>query len=79
MGLPGNFLAGGAESFIGSPSINESYSYLLMQAKDSVTLALYTWEVQFPDMSGKYYPGPNSPIEIAIRSIYDYRGRRRAS
>jgi len=78
-GLPGNFLEGGAEAFVSALSINEAISYLIMQAKDSVTFAIYTWEVQYPDMNGDYYPGPNSPTEIAIRSIYDYQGRREAS
>lgn len=77
-GLPGNFLAGGAEGFISSLSINEAAAYLVMQAKDSVTSGIYTWQVQYPDMDGDYYPGPNSPTEIAIRSIYDYQGRRRS-
>lgn len=78
-GLPGNFLEGGAAGFVGSFSIQEASSYLVMQAKDSVTSAIYTWEVKYPDMTGLYYPGPNSPTEIAIRSIYDYQGRREAS
>jgi hypothetical protein len=78
-GLPGNFLEGGAEAFNSSLSIGEAASYLVMQAKDSVTFAIYTWVVQYPDMVGRYYPGPNSPTEIAIRSIYDYQGRREAS
>lgn len=78
-GVPGNFLAGGAENFVSSLSIDEADSYLVMQAKDSGTLAIYTWTVRFPDMLGKFYPGPNSPTEIAVRSIYDYKSRRRAS
>jgi hypothetical protein len=79
LGLPGSLLEGGTGGFIGTLSINEATAYLIMQAKDSITGAIYSWEVRYPDMEGKYYPGPNSPTEIAIRSIYDYRGRRRVS
>lgn len=36
-----------------------------MQAKDSVTGAIYTWIADSPDFDGTDYPGPNDPLNIA--------------
>jgi hypothetical protein len=41
----------------------------VMQANDSVTLALYHWpSAPSPDWAGAGYPGPNAPTNIAIAS-----------
>lgn len=53
---------GGDLSAMGSPEVNFE-----MQAKDSVTLAVFRWIMPFADFSGTGYPGPNSPTEIAVR------------
>jgi hypothetical protein len=41
----------------------------LMQAWDSVTNQQYDWLVVSPDWTGIYYPGPNSPVNIAVAGI----------
>jgi hypothetical protein len=42
----------------------------LMEANDSVTLTAYTWiSVGSADWSGSGYPGPNSPINIAVAEV----------
>lgn len=47
----------------GMPSIH------IMEAKDSVTGAIYNWSVSSsPDFIGTGYPGPNSPTQIAVRA-----------
>jgi hypothetical protein len=72
MFINGNLLPGGAEGFKGSRSIKETSMYLVMQAKDSVLGTIHTWTVQKPDFEGRYYPGPNLPTEITVRSIWDH-------
>lgn len=42
---------------------------IIMQAKDSITGTVYVWPVNEPDFAGIYYPGPNTPIQIAISEI----------
>lgn len=41
----------------------------LMQAWDSVTNQQFDWLVAQPDFAGAYYPGPNSPLNIAIAAV----------
>jgi hypothetical protein len=41
----------------------------LMEAWDSVTGLQVTWFVQSPDFAGTFYPGPNSPTNIAIAAV----------
>jgi hypothetical protein len=41
----------------------------LMQAWDSVTNQQYDWLVESPDFTGAYYPGPNSPLNIALAAV----------
>lgn len=38
----------------------------LMNAKDSVTSALYSWTLRTKDLSGVGYPGPNAATEVCI-------------
>jgi hypothetical protein len=38
-----------------------------MQAKDSVTGVVFTWQGNQPDFAGSGYPGPNLPLQISIR------------
>lgn len=38
-----------------------------MQAKDSVSGVVYTWQGSQPDFAGSGYPGPNLPLQISIR------------
>lgn len=38
----------------------------LLQAKDSVTGALYAWTLAALDLSGAGYPGPNAPTQIMV-------------
>jgi hypothetical protein len=56
------FGVGGNASVMGVPDVNYE-----MQAKDSVTLAVFRWIMPFADYAGTGYPGPNSPTEIAVR------------
>jgi len=41
----------------------------LMQAWDSVTNQQFDWLVAQPDWTGAYYPGPNSPLNIALAGV----------
>ena len=52
-----------------------AFDVLIMEAKDSVTGITYTWPVDTPDFDGVYYPGPNLPIQIAIREVRDSYGQ----
>lgn len=49
----------------GAPTV-----FYIMQANDSVTGTRYDWTVpSVPDRAGTYYPGPNSPTNIAVAGI----------
>ena len=50
----------------GTLSVTQMY---LMQAWDSVTNQQFDWLVESPDWSGAYYPGPNSPNNVAVAGI----------
>lgn len=50
----------------GTLSVTQQY---LMQAWDSITNTQYDWLVPQPDFAGAYYPGPNSPVNIAVAGI----------
>lgn len=40
----------------------------VMEARDSVTGTNYNWQsTTGPDWTGTGYPGPNSPVDIAVR------------
>lgn len=50
----------------GTLSVTQQY---LMQAWDSVTNQQYDWLVLQPDWTGAFYPGPNSPVNIAVAGV----------
>lgn len=62
-----------SESFKGrkttNPVLGGKSFVIVMQATDSITANVYSWQVLEPDFAGKYYPGPNSPTKIAMRMV----------
>ncbi len=40
------------------------------QAADSVTGAVYYWDLPYRSHAGQGYPGPNAPVGVRIRGPY---------
>lgn len=58
-----------ASTLISMPGTLVAVQQYLMQAWDSVTNQQFDWLVTQPDWTGAYYPGPNSPLNIAVAGI----------
>lgn len=58
-----------ATLLVSNPGTLSTTQNYLMQAWDSVTNQQFDWLVESPDFTGAYYPGPNSPLFIAIAAI----------
>jgi len=54
---------------IENPGTLVAFQRYLMQAWDSVTNQQFDWLVESPDFTGVFYPGPNSPLNIAVAAI----------
>ncbi len=58
-----------ASVLIDNPGTLVAVQQFLMQAWDSVTNQQFDWLVAQPDWTGAYYPGPNSPVNIALAGV----------
>ncbi len=65
---------GGSGAFVLSAAslistITAGGTLYLMEAKDSVTGAIYKWLLTRLDLSGAGYTGPNSPLLVEVAGI----------